>query len=158
MFVNLKGVFARSRRDFTIAQCAIAGSQQQGLPVGNVVSINLFNNSVSGASLAVYGILAFVTSADQMVYAQPNTTASKSAIATRSMVDPSAPQIDGILTSNVPAIGSKASAPLIFPATGNWFVGIGGDPLFILPPKWALSVGSTIGGATLTVCYVWGLY
>lgn len=157
MFLKLKGVFARSRRDFSIDQCAIGFALLNSGLAGGTPTISLYNNSLLGDKLAVYAILARHTPTPPTVAVIPNTKASKANVGSINKLDPSSPGIAGAVTQNIAFSLTGLSVSFNFEATGeNWLTN-GDAPIHILPAGWALSIVSPVGNASLYCGFIWGV-
>lgn len=155
MDLRLKGVFARSRRDFQIEKCMYGGTHSNTTSAVNFRA-SLYNNTTSGKILAVYGILAWLSLSPQIVNCDVEFGKQDNVVELQQPVFSGAPALDGQVLSSQSVINNQGT--IRFAATGDKWLTLGGDPMFILNPNYSLCVWTIGVTSTLHCAFLWGYY
>lgn len=156
--LNLKGVFSRSRFDFTTDTCSVGSSTTAGNLGNSAARVSLFNNSTSGKTLALYALLGINSNTPNTLFAGlfqrvPDTSTG----ATQTILG-GAPVQDGQVRFSIVGGGVADVAQFAFAGSGDNWIHLGGAPLALLPPKWAFAVWSPALQAQIWVSFIWGIY
>lgn len=150
-------MFARNRRDFAIDNCMIGWSDMQTGGVSATPRVSLFNNSQTGDSLAVYGILAKSTANPPLIFGNMFLRAQGILAGQQGPIVAGNPIIPGQITYDAPT-GITDPSIFAFFGTGDFFLTLGESPLLVLPPKWQLSIWSTTAPCDIYATMIWSLY